>query len=154
MNHLQHYLGKLAEEGSEVSQIALKTQQFGPGEVMPGQPLNNFERCHLELDDLNAMVEELNEKFGFSYTPNRERMEAKKAKVRKYLEFSMHLGMVEGKTDVCEHPMAKNAAAVEGNFHTNVVAGSTDIEALRGVSVEQVEAVLGNCNTKLFMKSA
>ena len=99
MKLLQYYLAKLAEEGTEVAQIALKTVQFGPDEVMPGQPLNNFERCHLELDDLNAMVEELNEKFGFSYTPNRERMEAKKVKVRKYLEFSIHLGMVEGKTD-------------------------------------------------------
>ena len=106
MNHLQYYLTKLSEEGSEVAQIALKTQQFGSVEVMPGQPLNNFERCHLELDDLNAMVEELNDKFGFSYAPNRDRMEAKKAKVRKYLGFSIHLGMVEGETDVCEHPMA------------------------------------------------
>lgn len=105
MNHLQYYLGKLAEEGSEVAQIALKTLQFGSSEVMPGQPLNNFERCHLELDDLNAMIEELNEKFGFGYIPNRERIEAKKAKVKKYLDFSMHLGMVKGKTDVHEHPM-------------------------------------------------
>lgn len=58
---MQYYLAKLAEEGSEVSQIALKTVQFGPNERMPDQPLNNFERCHLELDDLNAMVEELND---------------------------------------------------------------------------------------------
>lgn len=57
MNHLQHYLTKLAEEGSEVAQIALKTQQFGADEVMPGQPLNNFERCHLELDDLTIREE-------------------------------------------------------------------------------------------------
>lgn len=106
MNHLQHYLTKLAEEGSEVAQIALKTQQFGPGEVMPGQPLNNFERCHLELDDLWAMVEELNDKFGFGYTPNRERMDAKKLKVRKYLDFSISRGMVEGQAESCEHPMA------------------------------------------------
>lgn len=105
MNQLQHYLTKLAEEGAEVAQIALKTQQFGPGEVMPGQPLNNFERCHLELDDLWAITEELNEKFGFCYAPNRERIEAKKAKVRKYLGFSIHLGMVEGETAVREHPM-------------------------------------------------
>lgn len=105
MNHLQHYLTKLAEEGSEVAQIALKTQQFGPAEVMPGQPLNNFERCHLELDDLWAVVEELNEKFGFGYAPNRQRIEAKKVKARKYLDFSIHLGMVEGETGVCEHPM-------------------------------------------------
>lgn len=106
MNHLQYYLAKLAEEGSEVAQIALKTQHFGPAEVMPGQPLNNFERCHQELDDMWAMVEELNEKFGFGYTPSRERMEAKKTKVRKYLGYSIHLGMVDGETDVREHPMA------------------------------------------------
>lgn len=105
MNHLQHYLTKLAEECSEVAQVALKTQQFGPGEVMPGQPFNNFERCHQELDDLWAMVEELNDQFGFGYTPSHERIEAKKAKVRKYLGYSIHLGMVEGETSVCEHPM-------------------------------------------------
>lgn len=107
MNHLQHYLTKLAEEGAEVAQIALKTQQFGPYEVMPGQGDTNFERCHKELDDLWAMVEELNDKFGFGYAPNRGRVEAKKAKVRKYLGFSIHLGMVDGETDVCEHPMAQ-----------------------------------------------
>lgn len=116
MNHLQYYLTKLAEEGSEIAQIALKTSQFGPDEVMPSQPLNNFERCHLELDDLNAIVEELNEKFGFSYAPNRERMEAKKEKVRKYLEFSIHLGMVEGKAEVCEHPMALKVSG-QGNLN-------------------------------------
>ena len=89
-----------------MAQIALKTQQFGPSEVMPGQPLNNFERAHQELDDLWAMVEELNDRFGFGYAPNRERIEAKKAKVRKYLGYSIHLGMVEGETDVHAHPMA------------------------------------------------
>lgn len=94
MNQLQHYLTKLAEEGAEVAQIALKTQQFGPEEVMPGQPLNNFQRCHLELDDLQAMIEELNDKFGFGYQPNRSRIETKKAKVRKYLGLSIQLGMV------------------------------------------------------------
>jgi len=111
MNQLQHYLTKLAEEGAEVAQIALKTQQFGPAEVMPGQPLNNFERCHQELDDLMAMVEELNEQFGFGYVPNRERIEAKKVKVRKYLCLSVALGMVEGAGLIGEsaHPMATNA---------------------------------------------
>lgn len=111
LNHLQYYLTKLAEEGSEVAQIALKAQQFGPGEVMPGQPLSNFDRCHHELDDLWAMVEELNEKFGFGYAPNRERMEAKKAKVRTYLGYSIHLGVVDGETDVHEHPMAQKTEA-------------------------------------------
>ena len=106
MNQLQHLLTKLAEEGAEVAQIALKTSQFGPLEVMPGQPLSNFERCHLELDDLWAMVEMLNEQYGFSYTPNRERIAAKKIKVRKYLGYSIHLGLVDGETDENRHPMA------------------------------------------------
>lgn len=110
MNPLQYYLTKLAEEGSEVAQIALKAQQFGAHEVMPGQPLNNFERCHQELDDLWAIVEELNEKFGFGYTPNKERVEAKKMKVRKYLSYSIHLGMVEGEAVGREHPMVLPAS--------------------------------------------
>jgi len=80
MNHLQHYLTKLAEEGSEVAQIALKTQQFGPGEVMPGQPFNNFERCHQELDDLWAMVEELNDKFGFGTRRTASRLKPRKTR--------------------------------------------------------------------------
>lgn len=105
MNQLQHLLTKLAEEGSEVAQIALKTAQFGPNEVMPGQPLDNFQRCHQELDDLMAMVEMLNDQYGFGYKPSRERMDAKKEKVRKYLGYSIHLGLVEGDTDVTEHPM-------------------------------------------------
>jgi hypothetical protein len=111
MNLLQHYLTKLAEEGSEVAQIALKTQQFGPYEVMPGQPLNNVERCHQELDDLWAIVEMLNVSCGFGYSQNREHIEAKKTKVLKYLGYSIHLGMVDGETNVCEHPMAKPANA-------------------------------------------
>lgn len=95
MNRLQYYLTKLAEEGAEVAQIALKTQQFGPNEAMPGQHLNNFERCHLELDDLMAIVEELNDKFGFGYTPSRDRIESKKEKVLKYLGYSESLHLVD-----------------------------------------------------------
>lgn len=33
MNREQYLLGKLAEEGSEVAQMALKTQQFGLDDV-------------------------------------------------------------------------------------------------------------------------
>ncbi len=95
MNLLQYYLTKLAEEGCEVAHIALKAQQFGSDEVMPGQPLDNFARCHLELDDLWAVVEELNDKFNFGYTPDRARIAAKKAKIAKYLGLSIQQGMVE-----------------------------------------------------------
>lgn len=108
MNQLQHLLTKLAEESSEVAQIALKTQQFGPTEIMPEQPLNNFERCHQELNDLLAVVEMLNDQYCFGYAPNRERIEEKKKKIRTYLGYSIHLGLVSGESDVCAHPMEEH----------------------------------------------
>lgn len=113
MNQLQHLLIKLAEEGAEVAQIALKTSQFGADEVMPGQPLSNFQRCHQELDDLWAMVEMRNDRYQFNYTPSRDQIEAKKLKVQKFLGYSIHLGLVEGETDVTEHPMSAAANAVQ-----------------------------------------
>ena len=98
MNKLQHLLVKLAEEGSEIAQIALKTSQFGPDERMPGQPHSNFDRCHQELDDLKAIIEMLNENenYNFNYSPSRDRIEAKKTKVEKYRDYSIHLGLVDG----------------------------------------------------------
>lgn len=94
MNRLQLLLGKLAEEGSEVAQIALKTQQFGLHEVCPGGQDTNAQRTHKELDDIWAAVEMLNEEFDFGYAPNRARIEAKKVKVNKYAAYSETLGMV------------------------------------------------------------
>lgn len=94
MTRLQLLLNKLAEEGAEVAQIALKTAQFGPDEVYPGQPFSNAERIHCELDHLNAQIEMLNEEYGFGYTPNRARIELKKLNVNKYAAYSESLGMV------------------------------------------------------------
>lgn len=95
MSRLQFLLTKLAEEGSEVAQIALKNQQFGLYESRPDQTLTNVERCHRELDDLNAIVEILNDEFGFGYAPNRAGIDAKKQKVEKYYLYSRSLGLVE-----------------------------------------------------------
>ena len=106
LTHLQFYLTKLAEEAVEVAQISLKTQQFGPEECMPGQPYNNFERCHQELDDLNAMVQELNNRFDFNYIPDPARIRAKMIKVRRYLDFSIAQGMVDGESVKGVHPDA------------------------------------------------
>ncbi len=97
MNLQQHLLGKLAEEGTEVGQIALKTQQFGFDEKCPGQPFTNAERTHQEIDDLMAIVEMLNDQ-GLGYKPSRERIEAKKEKVVNFLIYSVELGMVDHKS--------------------------------------------------------
>lgn len=96
MNLQQHLLGKLAEEGAEVGQIALKTQQFGFFERCPDQIYTNAERTHQEIDDLMAIVEMLND-LGFGYEPSRNRIEAKKEKVIKYLRYSVGLGLVDHK---------------------------------------------------------
>lgn len=94
MDRLQLLLNKLAEEGTEVAQIALKTAQFGLHESREGQYPTNAERCHAEIDDLMAAVEMLNEEYGFGYEPSRERIDAKKAKVNKFAAYSESLGMV------------------------------------------------------------
>lgn len=62
--------------------------------MCPGQPYSNAERVHQEIDDLMAAVKMLNEEFGFGYSPNRERIEAKKIKVNKFAEYSKTLGQV------------------------------------------------------------
>lgn len=94
MNKLQYFLCKLAEEASEVSQIALKTQQFGLLERHPQMKENNLQRIHLELDDLNAIIDVLNENYSFEYSPNSENIKNKKEKLNKYLRYSINLGMV------------------------------------------------------------
>jgi hypothetical protein len=95
MLQFQFLLNKLAEEASEVAQIALKTAHFGLDEVRAGQPLTNNERCYEELNDLWAIVEMLNEEYAFVYVPDPEAIQAKKEKVRKFMKYSIGLGMVQ-----------------------------------------------------------
>lgn len=94
MNIRQFLLIKLAEEAAEISQIALKTAQFGETELCPGLHLSNVERIYEELNDLNAIIELLHDST-FHYVPCASAIEAKKEKVEKYLRYSISLGMVE-----------------------------------------------------------
>lgn len=47
-----------------------------------------------------AIVEMLNEEYGFGYEPSRERRDAKKAKVDKFAAYSESLGMVSRGPDL------------------------------------------------------
>lgn len=105
MNQEQYYLLKLGEECAEVTQIASKISQFGMLEMCPGQPYTNAARCHMELDDLMAMIDVLNEKYGLGYEPSLDRIEAKKIKVARYLQYSINRGFVDGETNENKHPM-------------------------------------------------
>ncbi|RSE13342.1 hypothetical protein [Acinetobacter johnsonii] len=95
MTHEQFLLMKLAEEASEIAQIALKTAQFGMTEKHPDLPLNNKERIHFELNDLNAIVDELNSWTDFEYKPNYEAKIKKIEKLNTFLGYSVRLGKVE-----------------------------------------------------------
>ncbi|WP_228142160.1 hypothetical protein [Acinetobacter pittii] len=95
MTHEQFLLMKLAEEATEIAQIALKTAQFGMTEKHPDMPLNNLERIHLELNDLHAVVDELNTWCQFGFKPNHAAKINKIEKLNKYLGYSIQLGKVE-----------------------------------------------------------
>jgi len=95
MNREQYLLTKLAEECNEVAQMALKTQQFGMEEKHPDLTLNNKERLHEELNDLNGIVKMLNDEFGFNYSPSNKQMIYKSRKVDKFYHYSVNLGLVD-----------------------------------------------------------
>lgn len=99
MTRLQWLLGKLAEEGSEVTKNALKTMQFGPIAVAPDQTYNNFLLCHEEIDDMVAVIEMLNEEFRFGYRINRERVDDKKKKLEYFYQVSRDAGMITEKDE-------------------------------------------------------
>jgi hypothetical protein len=93
MNLTQHLLCKLAEEASEIAQIAMKTQQFGMQEQCPGLDATNAQLIHSELNDLAGIVKMLNVR-GLGYTPDPVAIAAKADKVRRYLDYSVRLGQV------------------------------------------------------------
>lgn len=95
MNRQQYLLSKLAEEAAEVAQIALKTAQFGLDEAQPEQRKTNAERCHDEIDDMLAIIEMLNDEFGFNFQSQMDRRWTKKDKVNKYAAYSAELGLLK-----------------------------------------------------------
>lgn len=95
MNRLQFLLTKLAEEASEIAQIALKTQQFGLHEMCPGLDETNAQRTHKEIDDLLSIVYMLNGEFDFGYVKDTQAILRKQEKVNKYYGYSQSLGMAE-----------------------------------------------------------
>lgn len=100
MTRTEHLLTIMAEECQEVSQRVSKALRFGVREIQPGQGATNAERIIREFCDLLAAYEMLHEDAilsprmfsvdGFA----REMIDAKKAKVEKFLYFSAGRGHV------------------------------------------------------------
>lgn len=94
MDLQQYLLCKLAEEASEIAQIALKTQQFGLLEKHPDLQYNNQERCHQELNDLLAIITMLNDRCEFNFQSDFKAQREKIERVWQYAEYSEDLGMI------------------------------------------------------------
>lgn len=92
MTKEQMLLTILAEECNEIAQRCTKAIRFGIEEVQPGQLLNNGERIDYEWNDLYATLMILTEEGVFNFHVDRSMIEAKKVKVRNYMELSKQLG--------------------------------------------------------------
>lgn len=98
MSNLQYLLTKLAEECTEVGQMAAKCQQFGMNEVYDGDGnvATNRERLHAEINDLLGVIDLFNEEEGFDFVRDERAISAKKEKIKKYRGYSIELGFVKG----------------------------------------------------------
>lgn len=93
----QSVLLRLAEECCEVGQRVSKALLFGLDEVQEGQSLNNTERLVNELHDIIAVAIIL-ERRGVLRTvlPNLAQIEAKRAKIVKFLALQKERGTLIG----------------------------------------------------------
>lgn len=93
MNYRQYLLSKLAEEASEIAQIAIKSQVFGEESVDPRENGDtNLQKLEKEVLDLTVIIKLLypnyfDEGFG-KMTPEEaiEYMQMKTEKVNRYYE--------------------------------------------------------------------
>jgi len=92
MNRTEYLLWLLAEECAEVSQRASKAARFGLGEIQTDQPLTNAERIVLEINDLYAVIELLVDSELIPLPGETAALDAKKAKIQKFLLYSEQLG--------------------------------------------------------------
>jgi len=97
INETDHLLACLAEECAEVSQRVMKALRFGINEVQPEQGLTNAERITGELTDLLAVVSMLEER-GIIGRGNTEAFEAKRRKVKHFMEYAASIGALEAKS--------------------------------------------------------
>jgi uncharacterized protein (UPF0261 family) len=92
MTRIEHLLICLSEECAEVSQRISKALRFGLQEVQPEQSLTNAERIGLELFDLIATVELL-EEMGVALRPTDAHLiERKKVKLATFMKYAEECG--------------------------------------------------------------
>lgn len=96
MTKQENLLICLMEECDEVSQRVSKALRFGLDERQPMQDYNNSERIEEEINDLFAVIDLLETNGILKADEKRfEKIEKKKLKLAKYLEYSIKIGCVQ-----------------------------------------------------------
>ena len=97
MTYGQALLGHLQEECNEVGQMASKAMRFGLNEIWEDErnpaSLSNEARLDVEINDVYAVLELLEEHYARPFGQRDKKLI--EAKIRKYLNYSRKLGMVE-----------------------------------------------------------
>lgn len=95
MVETEHLLVILAEECAEVQQQVTKALRFGLDDHEPGKVETNRMRLRAELHDLTAAVEMLVESGSIAPIHLVGVIQAKKDKVRKFLDYSRERGTLQ-----------------------------------------------------------
>lgn len=105
MTENEHLLLCLAEECDEVGQRVMKALRFGLSEVQAGKEMNNAERIVDELHDLISVALILARKGVIGApVPSAERIEAKAAKIAKYMEIGRREGVLASAPTLTPEP--------------------------------------------------
>ncbi len=96
MSVTEHLLVCLIEECAEVQKAAAKALRFGLDDSAPDTPsLTNAEEIALEYTDLVAIIEMLEERGVLANRKTPERIQAKKDKVLKYMDYAVTRGTLD-----------------------------------------------------------
>ncbi len=90
----QHLLLLTMEECAEVAHRCSKGARFGLDEVQPEQTLTNAQRLSAELTDLHTVILMLAEEAGLPIGAHPDDVQAKRAKVEKYMKLSRERGQL------------------------------------------------------------
>lgn len=94
MNRIEHLLTVLMEECCELAQDTSKAKRFGVHEQRD-LSTSNHDRMQKEYNDLLAMIDMLNEEEGFDLHRDPKLIRFKRAKVEKYLLYSLECGTLD-----------------------------------------------------------
>lgn len=108
MNRMQYLVGVLGEECNEIGKLCSKSQRFGLNSVNPETGLSNHEAICDEINDALAVIQELNKEFNLGFKIDHEKIEKKKRKMEKYVQYSIEAGLISTeKVDERVYPAAE-----------------------------------------------